>query len=597
MINEIEGLAGNDRLFGLDHNDRLYGGDGNDILYGGNGGDQLDGGAGFDYAAYDDAAYAGFTIHLGNATLNTGVAAGDILAGIEGLMLGTGDDTAVADAGANYIYGHGGNDTLWGRQGNDTLDGEDGNDLLKGEDGDDELHGGAGDDTLEGGTGANRLEGDAGNDTLTGGSERDTLIGGDGDDVLTGGDGDDTLAGREGRDRAIFANIIGGFTLIMDAGSGGSGSISSATDRDIFSGIEDVTGGAGTDVIKGDDAANSFVGQGGNDELWGNGGDDVLFGVDGDDKLFGGAGDDNLVGDDGTDSLYGGRGADLLQGGAGYDYAYYSDDNLPVTVSLTAPAINTAQAAGDTYSSIEGLVLSAYDDVAYGNAVLNELYGLGGRDYLFGLDHNDRLYGGDGDDVLFGGNGADQLDGGAGFDFAAYDDAAYAGFVVSLASPSINTGVAAGDTFAGIEGLILGVGDDVAHGDAGANTIYGRAGNDTIYGREGRDNLFGEAGADRFVFNVTPSSPNSDTVFDFVSGTDKIGLSNALYGAAETSTGAIRLAQGVGIKPQAAVGIVLFDNGTKLLSYDPDGTGATAAIPIATLSGLPGVALADFFWA
>ena len=74
-------------------------------------------------------------------------------------------------------------------------------------------------------------------------------------------------------------------------------------------------------------------------------------------------------------------------------------------------------------------------DLAYGNAMVNVIQGQDGNDLLFGRGNDDRLHGENGNDVLFGGLGVDLLDGGgASFDYAAYDDAAYADFTVSLES-------------------------------------------------------------------------------------------------------------------------------------------------------------------
>lgn len=70
--------------------------------------------------------------------------------------------------------------------------------------------------------------------------------------------------------------------------------------------IENATGGAGNDVLIGNDAANI---------LTGNQGDDMLMGRAGDDTLNGGNGNDELYGDEGNDTLNGGNGVDLLEGG------------------------------------------------------------------------------------------------------------------------------------------------------------------------------------------------------------------------------------------------------------------------------------------
>jgi Ca2+-binding RTX toxin-like protein len=68
---------------------------------------------------------------------------------------------------------------------------------------------------------------------------------------------------------------------------------------------------------------------------------------------------------------------------------------------------------------------------------------------------------------------------------------------VSLANPSLNTGIAAGDRFDQIEGIEgTNFADDLT-GDDIQNAIYARAGNDTLNGLAGNDFLTGMDGDDR----------------------------------------------------------------------------------------------------
>ncbi|MQW95073.1 hypothetical protein EPK84_07220 (plasmid) [Sinorhizobium fredii] len=70
-------------------------------------------------------------------------------------------------------------------------------------------------------------------------------------------------------------------------------------------------------------------------------------------------------------------------------------------------SINSGDAKGDVYISVEGLTGSSHADKLYGNVAANLLTGGSGNDALFGDAGNDKLYGGLGADSLTGGAGAD----------------------------------------------------------------------------------------------------------------------------------------------------------------------------------------------
>jgi Ca2+-binding RTX toxin-like protein len=59
--------------------------------------------------------------------------------------------------------------------------------------------GGSGNDKITGNPFANNLQGGSGNDTLWGGAGNDTLVGGPGRDMLFGQDGNDTIYAKDGR--------------------------------------------------------------------------------------------------------------------------------------------------------------------------------------------------------------------------------------------------------------------------------------------------------------------------------------------------------------------------------------------------------------
>ncbi|MEM9050087.1 MAG: sulfatase-like hydrolase/transferase [Pseudomonadota bacterium] len=141
----VFGDAGNDRMQGWMGNDALFGGEGNDILIGFAGDDRLDGGAGIDRASYVDGTSPVHADLMGLVP-SLGHARGDRYIDIEGLVGSDFNDRLLGDSGANTLIGQPGNDQLFGRAGNDLLVGGGGNDWLNAQTGADFLVGGAGRD-------------------------------------------------------------------------------------------------------------------------------------------------------------------------------------------------------------------------------------------------------------------------------------------------------------------------------------------------------------------------------------------------------------------------------------------------------------------
>jgi Ca2+-binding RTX toxin-like protein len=144
-------------------------------------------------------------------------------------------------------------------------------------------------------------------------------------------------------------------------------------------------------------------------DLQGTNADDTIYGLGGTDYIYAGNGNDTLDGGLGDDHLFGGLGADAFIGGAGIDTVRYTDAEAGVSVDLVRGG-RGGEALGDTFSEIENVTGSTFDDIIAGNDAANDLRGGSG---------NDQLMGGAGSDLLFGGDGADTLTGGAGADIFA----------------------------------------------------------------------------------------------------------------------------------------------------------------------------------
>lgn len=531
----LSGDDGNDVLSGDDGNDTLSGGvgadtllagAGDDTLMGGAGADSLVGGAGQDLASYANAE-AGVVVDMANSAANNrGTdALGDEYSGIEAIEGSAFDDMLSASSLSVQLIGGDGHDTLVGLAGADTLDGGLGNDSLSGGDAADLLQGGQGDDTLVGGLGGDMFSGGSGSDavsythleaglvirmdglsvapagqttstgeaigdafdsiekliasqgndtvygsgdvvTIDGGAGNDRLIGTTGANVLVGGTGNDTLEslgggdsliGGDGTDWVDYAQAQAGVTVYLD------GSATSSS-RDVFSSIENVQGSAYADDLHGDAQSNT---------------------------LLGGVGDDTLTG---------GAGADSLVGGEGTDTASYANASARVELSLSSGG-TSGDAEGDSYTDIERVIGSAFNDKITGNASAN---------LIQGGDGDDELVGGGGSDVMFGGAGSDILsNSGAGthlyyggvdvspeneIDTVTYEDLQTA-INVSLLSGGSN-GAGGTEKFSGIDNLTGSRESDFMEGDGNVNTLRGKAGNDTLTGLGGNDQLFGDVGDD-----------------------------------------------------------------------------------------------------
>jgi Ca2+-binding RTX toxin-like protein len=129
------------------------------------------------------------------------------------------------------------------------------------------------------------VTGSAFNDLLVGSSAANTLSGGAGNDILRGGAGGDTLNGGDGIDTADYSTSLAAVLVqLADPGFSIGGHQGGDALGDILSGtVENLTGSAFNDDLRGSTAANLLNGGAGNDVLRGGGGADVLIGGAGSD--------------------------------------------------------------------------------------------------------------------------------------------------------------------------------------------------------------------------------------------------------------------------------------------------------------------------
>jgi Ca2+-binding RTX toxin-like protein len=627
-IENLTGSAFNDTLLGNGGSNRLDGGAGADIMTGGLGNDTY----GIDNAG--DSVTEAFNAGVDQVESSITYTLGNNLENL--VLLGAANINGSGNFSDNRIEGNSGNNSLFGGTGNDTLIGNAGNDRLDGSTGDDILQGGLGDDiyivgsagdvvtedfnagidrvdaaisyilagnlenlVLTGvanlnGTGNfanNTMSGNSGANNLFGGTGNDTLFGNDGNDRLDGSTGDDTMKGGFGDDIYIVDSIG---DVVTDEFNGGLDRIDASISYALGSNVENlVLAGAANINGSGNFLANTIVGNAGNN------------------NLFGGTGNDTLFGNDGNDRLDGSTGDDILKGGFGDDI--YIVDSVGDTVTDEFNGGLDRVDASVTYalgSNVENLVLQGTANInGSGNFLANTIVGNSGNNSVFGGTGDDVLFGNDGNDRLDGSTGNDTMKGGLGDDIYIVDS------VSDTTTEDINQGTDRIDAFVSytigvnIENMVLqgtgninGTGNFVNNtiiGNGGDNNLFGAGGNDTLLGgvgndqldgSNGNDRLTGGAGADKFVFSTALNATGVDQILDFNVAEDVIWLDDAVFTAIGTGVLAAS-AFTTGSAAADASDRIIYDPTNGALYYDADGSGAGAAVQIATLT--TGLALTE----
>jgi Ca2+-binding RTX toxin-like protein len=374
------------------------------------------------------------------------------------------------------------------------------------------LLGGAGDDSLDASdaTAPVTLRGGDGNDTLIGGSSADKLDGGDGGDELTGGLGNDTLSGGAGDD--ALDDTLG--TNQLDGGIGndairfvGTWTLGATGSGLSFTSIEVIQGAGSADVLAGTSGADLFsvTADGvfsrnvpnqifqGFETLQGGLGVDTVTGQDQDD-LFG-------VSSNGTITAYGSRllGIERVIGGGGAD-RLQGDNGTNEVFTISTTGIKVAGVAA-TFLDFE--ILSGGDGndslVVPSNAGSPTTWTIsqtnGGEVAGLTFANIETLRGGFGDDlfVMSPTGSVARVEGGGGRDRLDYS--AFSN-TVSVNLSSSGTGIR---TIVGIGAVRGGSGADQLTGSSGGDLLEGGDGNDTLNGADGADTLIGGNGNDALL--------------------------------------------------------------------------------------------------
>jgi Ca2+-binding RTX toxin-like protein len=290
-------------------------------------------------------------------------------------------------------------------------------------------------------------------------------------------------------------------------------------------GDDTVYAGGGDDRVLGGNGNDILYGEAGNDVIHGDAGDDIVDGGTGSNQLFGETGDDRFMLQSGTNTVDGGEGIDTV------DYSLQSQQfhlgqptGNGVTVNLQT-GTGAMGANGDTYTGIENVVGSAYNDViTEASGTINNIQAGAGNDVVFSSGRlTDQLDGGDGVDTLdFSNAPAGMRGGGLQVDMQsglARNPDTFSTWIRPTSFTNFENvrGTAFNDTIIGnavVNRIEAGNGND---------SVSGGAGGDTLDGGDGTDTLRYDASASGVTVNLaTRSATGGDATGDTISGFENV---------------------------------------------------------------------------
>jgi Ca2+-binding RTX toxin-like protein len=211
----------------------------------------------------------------------------------------------------------------------------------------------------------------------------------------------------------------------------------------------------------------------------------------------------------------------------------------------TPRLINVTNISGGAGNDVIDLTSQRFK---YGPVTIN---GGTGNDWLFGNASGDRLLGQSGSDRLKGYGGNDYLNGGNN--------------------------------------------NDYLHGGRGNDKLLGGWRNDTLVGQWGKDTLTGGKGYDKYVFDVSPTSSNRDTITDFSIKYDTIQLARSVFTKAGPKGALKEKAFWIGSAAHDLNDRIIYNDQKGYVYYDPDGTGGASQKLVAKLSKGLEMTHKDFF--
>src|SRR5450830_1054372 len=366
---------------------------------------------------------------------------------------------------------------------------------------------------IHAGDGGVTIYGSNANDLIYGGAGADTIIGGSGNTYFEGGAGADVLTGgTQGVNTAGYKNSGAGVTIDLTTGHGTGGD----AQGDVLTNIQNLIGSAYNDTFVANDKINRLDG--------GSGGSDTVSyaasttGVTV--NLITGTGSggyaegdtyvniQNVIGSAFSDVFIANTLANHLDGGSGgSDTVSYASSTAGVTVNLSTGVGSGGSAAGDTYTHVQNVIGSAYNDIFVANIDANSFDGgSGGLDTVSYVNSaagvtvnfvSGRGVGGDAegdtynriqnvigsahDDTFIAGPDSRNFDGGIGGSDTINYGASTAAVTVNMVTMSGSGGYAQNNTYANIQNATGSSYSDTFISSAGANHFDGGlAGSDTV---------------------------------------------------------------------------------------------------------------------